>query len=278
MLRSWTERIRIYLHPQQVVLVRQSGLFQRRVSATRLLPAGEDAHGEHQHPWSSALVALETALAQPQWQQARATVILSGEFVRYRLAPWDGRLTAEEQAALLRHRFEEVYGDAMHHWQLSVADAGYGKQSLVCAFDPRLLAALQDAFSRANSGATARLVSVQPLLMTAFNRWRRQIDGHGAWFVLAEQTHLTIALLQDGEWRGIRSKACAPGWEQTLPLLLQREALQLGVEAGTFPVYFYRPGQPSFKPDLPQPVHVLRLPGDAGFAPDGDKNIAAALC
>jgi len=271
-LRSWTERIRIYLHPEQVVMVRQSGLFKCRVTAKKVLPVS--VQGEY--PWSGALAVLETALKQPEWQQARVTVIFSGDFMRYRVAPWDGRLTAEEQEALLRHRFEEVYGDGMHTWRLSVADAGYGKQCLVCAFDPRLMAALQDIFLRSK----ARLVSVKPLLMTAFNRWRRQIKGGGAWLVLAEKSHLTIALLQNGEWRGIRSKACEPGWEDTLGLLLEREALQLGVDAAEFPVYCYRPDKPSLKPSLPaqQPLQVLRLPGCEGFSPDLDKDIGLALC
>lgn len=272
MLRSWTERIRVYLHPEQVILVRQSGLLQRRVTIKKVYPVG--VQGEH--VWSGALTTLEIALKQPEWQQARATVILSGDFTRYRVAPWDGRLTSDEQQALLRHRFEEVYGDEMQNWNLTVADAEYGKQSLACAVDQRLMAALQDTFSRSG----IRLVSVQPWLMTAFNRWRRQIGANAAWLILAEPTRLTIALLQQGEWRGIRSKASAAGWEESLPLLLEREALHLGVEAGKLPVYFHRPDKPSFKPSLTQqqPVQVLRLPNSVGFSPDSDKDIAVALC
>jgi len=271
-LRSWTEHLRIYLHSEQVVLVREVGLIKRRIGAKQTIPV--NVQGEHS--WSGALATLETILNAPEWQHARASVTLSSHFMRYRVVPWDGRLSNEERDALLRHRFEEVYGNEVQGWQLVAAGAGYGKQGLVGAVDARLMTRLQDVFTR----STVQLVSVKPLLMTAFNRWRREIDGRGAWVVLAEQSFLTIGLVQGGEWRSIRSKNYGTGWEETLSLLLEREALHLGVDATTFPVYLWRPDKPFFKPSLSQEqlVQLLRLPVRLGFSPDGDKDYALALC
>lgn len=272
MLRSWIDHLRIYLHPEQVILVRERGLFKRQISAKQTFNV--DIQGEHH--WSGALATLETILKKSEWQHAQTSMTLSDHFMRYRIIPWDAQLTSEEQEALLRHRFEEVYGDELRTWQLVMAGAGYGKQGLVCAVDARLTAGLQAAFSHSK----ARLVSVKPLLMKAFNRWRREIGDRGAWIVLAEKSRLTIALVQHGEWRGIRSKSHGQEWEETLSLLLEREALHLGVNVAEFPVYLWRPDKPTFKPGLlrEQQVQVLRLPVRSGLTPDVDKEFALALC
>lgn len=272
MLHLWIDRVCIYLHPDRVVLVRLSGLFRRRVTVKQVVPV----NGTREYLWSGALLVLEAILKQQEWQHARAQVILSGDLVRYRTAPWDDRLNLEERTVLLHHRFEEVYGESMRTWQVAIADVGYGKQGLACAFDSRLIEDLRETFAR----STLKLISVQPLLMAAFNRWRRQISSQGAWFVFAESSRLTIALIQNGEWQGIRSKTCEPGCESTLELLLEREALHHGIEVATMPIYFIQPDRPTFRPELQQKqvVQVLRLPLRIGFSPEGDRDVAIALC
>lgn len=271
MLRSWTERIRVYLHPEHLVLVREAGVVNKRVVAKQVVAIASPG----EHLWSGVLAALQTSLRQPEWQQARAMVTLSGKFARYRVVPWELRLTQEERIALLRHQYEELYGEDMRGWQLVTAQAGFGKQGLACAIDTRLMAAVQDTFAR----SSVRLTSVRPYLMAAFNQWRRDIGGQGAWLILAEHSLLTIALLQNGEWRGVRSHACASGWETSLELMLAREALHHGVDATRLPVYLFWPERPGFKPDLAwnAPVQLLNLPPRAGYSPQVDRGIAEAL-
>lgn len=270
MSRLWIDRLHVYLHPEQVILVRQAGLFRPKVTAKRVIAVNDSG----EHAWSGALVVLKKLLELPEWQRARVRVSLSSHFVRYRTVPWNGGLSPEERDALLRHRFEEIYGSEMRAWQLVVSESGYGKQGLACAIDSGLMAGVKNCFTH----SSVKLVSVTPVLMSVCNRWRKEIDVHSAWLVLAEQSHFMIALIQNGEWRGIRRKPCQPGWEDSLELLLQREGLQLGVDAAAIPVYCCWPDKPYFKPNLQQSVRILRLPGQDGFSPDGDKDIAIALC
>lgn len=272
MLRSWTERIRVYLHPEQIVLVRETGIFRRRLLAKRTIPveiAGEQI-------WDGALTALQAALRQPEWHKAGITVILSSEFVRFRIAHPDVRLSAVERVALLHHQFEEVYGEAAENWRISVSEGGFDKPGLACAVDPQLMAGLRDACVAAD----ARLVSIKPYLMAAFNCWRRKVDPRGAWLVVAEPSTLTIACLRQGAWHSIRSQRSMPGWENDLELLLAREALQLGMSAETLTVCVFWPERPASKPPLPDKfsLQLLQLPIIQGYSPLADKQMAVALC
>lgn len=272
MLRSWIDRLRIYIHPEQVILVRQSGLFKQKITAKQLITVSETGTPD----WSGALTVLNTTLKQPEWQQASATVILSDSFAKYRIVPWNDNLTEEEKMALLNHQFGQIYGEATRSWQITASDNGFGKPSLVCAIDMRLIEAIQKSISIAG----VRLTSIQPFLMTAFNHWRQKIDSQDAWLVFAEKSHLSIVLIQQGTWRSIRSQHCSQEWENNLETLLTREALQLGVDTARFPIYFFNSEHPHFKLDLPAPfkVQALHLPIIQGYSPQGDQHIAAALC
>lgn len=270
MLRSWTDTLRIYLHPERLVLLREHGWLRPRIVAKHMVPMAPD----NNTIWQGLQALLQTILAQPEWQQARARVTLSSHFVRYRIAPWDERLTEDERTVLLRHQYEEVYGSALRDWQLTISPGSYGRPGMACAADPRLLAVLQTACAH-NS---VRLVSVQPYLMAAYRQWRGDIGASGAWLVFVEQGLLTVALILHGAWHGIRTQATTPGWEQNLAVLLAREALQRGVEAEHVPLYLFWPERPDFKPALAwqAPVRMLNLPSRIGYAPLSDKEMAAA--
>lgn len=272
MLRSWIDRLRIYLHPEQVVIVRQSGLFKRRITAKQVISVNES----DQSVWGGALKALQAALNKPEWQQASAKVILSDSFCKYRITPWNEHLTEAEKTVLLHHQFGEIYGETAKSWQITTSDSGFGKPYLACAVDIRLMEDIQKACT--TSGV--RLTSVQPYLMTAFNRWRHKIESKGAWLIFAEKSQLSISLIQQGAWCKVRTQHCAPGWEESLDSLLAREALPLGIDAAAFPVHFFCTEQPHFKLDLPAPfkVQTLHLPIMHGYSPQGDQHIAAALC
>ncbi len=271
MLRLWTDRVRIYLHPEQVVMVRQSGLLKRRIITKRVIPV--DVAGEL--AWSGALTVLETALKQAEWHNAKATVILSNHFVKYRVALWNASLTEEERIVLLRHQFIAAYGDEVKSWPVAVTDGGYGKSSLACAVDGGLTERLQ----RICAATNVPLMSIQPYLMTAFNCWRQGIDPKGAWFILVEQSYISIAFIQHGVWRVVRGQCYTSNSEIDIELLLVREALQLGVDATGFTVHFFSAESDS-TPNLPDcfKVQVLHMPITHGYLPQDDRHIAAALC
>lgn len=272
MLRSWIDRLRIYLHPEQIIIVRQSGLFKQKTSAKQVITVNQS----DQSLWGGALKALETAIKQPEWQHAGATVILSDNFSKYRIAPWNDQLTEAEKTALLQHQFGEIHGDAAKSWQITTADCGFGKPYLACAVDIRLMQDIQKVCAANN----VRLTSVQPYLMSVFNQCRHKIEPEGAWLIIAEKSHVSIVLIQQGIWRKVRTQACAPGWEKNFDSLLAREALPLGIDAAAFPVHFFYPDQPHFKLDVPPPfkVNTLHLPIMHAYSADSVQHIATGLC
>lgn len=270
MLRSWTDRLQLYVGPGTVSMLRISGPLRPRVIARHAWQA--EATGRDD--WQGALAELAATLQLPEWQQASVQVRLSSSLAPLRLSPWESRLTPGERAAMLRHRYSEIHGEALKHALVAVADVGYGRAGLAAAADPRLIEALQATCG----GRGLRLRTIQPLWMAAFNRWRREIGTGDAWLLLAEPETLTLGLLQGGAWAGIRTQPAVAGWENDLEARLSREAFYHGVEAGAFPLFVMHPQRPAFRPSLPgRTVHPLRVDGLPGFSTEGDRDVALAM-
>jgi hypothetical protein len=81
--------------------------------------------------------------------------------------------------------------------------------------------------------ANARLVSVQPFLVAAFNRMRSGIlstIGSGScWLVIEEPGRLTLAFIQHGVWVAIRSRRSDNRWRAALPEIIERESAFLAL-------------------------------------------------
>src|SRR5207237_6253438 len=73
---------------------------------------------------------------------------------------------------------------------------------LASAVDSGLLAAIRESLQ---GKAAARLISVQPRLMSKFNEWRKSIPDAGAWLVLAEPDRACVALHAEGRWRSVQN-------------------------------------------------------------------------
>jgi hypothetical protein len=146
-------------------------------------------------------------------------VVLSNHFVRYAVIPWsDGLSGPAEEEAYLRHHFGKIHGERAKAWALRASEAPSGAARLASAIDTALLAELRAVFPK---GGRAKLVSVQPALMDAVNRWRGAIPAAGAWLVLAEPERACLALHGDTGWRSVQN---AKGEWLTL---LERERLRL---------------------------------------------------
>lgn len=270
MLRSWTDRLQIYVGPGTVSMLRISGYLRPRVIARQAWQVEATRRDE----WQGAVAQLAANLQLPEWQQASVQVRLSSSLAPLRLSPWESRLTHKERAVMQRHRYSEIHGEAMKHAQVAVSDAGFGRAGLAAAADPRLIEALQATCD----GRGLRLRTIQPLWMSAFNRWRREIGTGDAWLLLVEPETLTLGLLQDGAWAGIRTQPVVAGWESDLEAYLLRESYYHGVEAVAFPLFLMHPQRPAFRPQLPgRTVQTLRLTVLPGFSTEGDRDIALAM-
>lgn len=273
MLLSLRDRIHVYLHPQQVILLRMARGWKRKVTGRLVVPCEARAGESH---WSGAVAALSAALQRPDWQNAQVTVVFSNQFVHFVHGSWGDQIAGrDEREAFIRYRFEEAYGDVAQGWVLRTSESGPDGNWLASGIEQDLIHAVQDVFK----GTSLRLESMQPYLMAALNYWRSSISSQDACFVLVEAGRMSIAIICNGVWLCARGRAVDEGWQDALPSLMEREMLLSGVSARDVPIYLSWPENPGWIPALPEhwTVSVLELPAMDGFAPTSDKACAPAL-
>jgi hypothetical protein len=155
--------------------------------------------------------ALEDFRNQVQALRGRVavTVVLSNHFVRYAVLPGeDSAATPDEELALARFHFTKIHGDRAKGWDVRVSEG------LACAIDAALLEGLKSCLAKTK----AKLVSVQPALMAAYNRARARVPREGAWLVLAERGRTCLARLAARGWASVYN-----GGETDAEALIERE-------------------------------------------------------
>jgi hypothetical protein len=95
-----------------------------------------------------------------------------------------------------------------------------GGARLACAIDASVLERLKTCFPK---GGKARLVSVQPALMAAYNGARDRIPREGAWLLLVEAGRACLARLAAHGWASVHHVAEGE-WER----LIERERSRAG--------------------------------------------------
>ena len=269
----WRDQLNIVLCPDRVVLVRQGRGLRPRVVDKQILRCAPATPGEP--AWAHALAALKNML-EAQKNGADARLILSNHFVRYTVVPWSDELAnEEEQAAFVRHRYTQVYGDACNDWAMLLSNGSAGVPRLASAIDRTLLDAARGIFA----GPKIRLRSLQPYLMAAFNHWRREFANGDAWLALAEPGRLCLALLHQGQWHSVRTRHVGPALSAELPLILDQERLLSGLPDAPAKVFLHVPEDPAFTlaPRSGWSVLPLKLEPRHGFAPSMDAPYSMAM-
>ena len=160
------------LAPDSLALLRVSGGVRPRVSEKRTV-ACDPAAGSQ--PWHGAVAGLQRLTEGTTDANAQVTVVLSNHFARFILVPWsEGLGNPEEETAFVRYCFAKVHGERSKEWDLRLSPTPTGATRIASAIDSSLVQAVRAAFP---ASARARLVSVQPYLMSAYNRWRQDIKG-----------------------------------------------------------------------------------------------------
>jgi hypothetical protein len=226
------DRLVFLLGAAEIRGARFSGGWKPKLVEEKHLPC-DPAFGAE--PWQGAVEALKTV--KPDFP-AKVTVVLANRFVRYAVVPWSGALGgAAEEEAYLRHHFAKIHGERAKAWALRASEAQGGAPRLASAIDRALIDAVKECFP---GKGKAKLVSIQPQLMTRFNEWRGEVPAAGAWLVLAEADRACIALHSGGRWRSVLSGSGA--WLA----LLERERYRLqGGEAGELPSLVLLGGAPT---------------------------------
>jgi hypothetical protein len=183
----------------------------------RLTIALRPVGAEQPEPWSGALEDFRRRVAA-LGRRVGVSVVLSNHFVRYAVLPaQDGSATPEEEVALARFQFARIHGERAKGWEVRVSG------ELACAIDGALLEGIKREFVNKKN---ARLVSIQPFLMSAYNRARRRIPREGAWLLLAEAGRTCLARLAPKGWASVHN-----GRETDADALLERERSRASGEA-----------------------------------------------
>ena len=178
--------------PERLVI----GLSPAEISIGTTKLACDPAFGSE--PWHGALEALKSVEIT---RKSRVSVIVSNHFVRYALVPWsDALATPAEEEAYVRHHFAKVHGERAKDWVLRSSPGARGAARVASAIDRGLIEGIRTALPK---GGKAKLVSVQPQLMSTFNQWRRSIPSSGAWLVMVEPERACVALHAAGGWRTV---------------------------------------------------------------------------
>lgn len=149
-----------------------------------------------------------------------AVVVLSNQFVRWLVAPWQGDvLRKSEREAYCLHLLTAHFGESMQDWQIASQPARYGAHTLLNALPPGLLARLQTLFIE----QCFALGAVYPAWMLSANQalhgMRRQRLPEAGWVVCRESTGLTLACLQQGQWHSIDTLPLETGGPQWPPIV-----------------------------------------------------------
>jgi hypothetical protein len=266
------ERLLIGLAPDAVSLLRVSGGAKPRALDQRTL-ACESSAGE---PWEGAAAALSRIAGEIGKASARVTVILSNHFARYSLVPWnEGLGKADEETAFARYCFAKIHGERSKDWDLRLSPGAPGAARVASAVDAPLIRAVRSAFS-----SRARLVSVQPYLMSAFNRARAQLAGARAWLLLIEPGRTCLARLEQGRWAAVRNARGDADGPQHWTGLLDRERHLAGGDPAAEDVYVH--GARGWKDPATQmdgwTFRNLPRPAVEGLASGDSEAFSLALC
>jgi hypothetical protein len=270
----WRDRLLVSLEPGAVALARLSGVLRPRIVARQSIEC-DSAYGAE--PWQGAVAALAAAVEGLRRERLDATVVLSNHFVRYAVVKPDASLSGpEEQLGLARHQFGRIYGERARGWDVRLSDAPRGAPRLASAVDAALVPAIAACFPREGR---ARLVSVQPYLMSAFNCWRGELPGGDAWLLLVEPERACLALVAGGRWAAVQALRGEYPAPEDWAALLERQQLRAEVEAVPREVRVHAPasGAATALEARGWNLAGLAVPALEGFVPREDARFAMAL-
>jgi hypothetical protein len=101
------------------------------------------------------------------------------------------------------------------------------------------------------------------------------------WFVMAEPESLCLGLVQQGQWRSVRTFKVGSDWLEKLPDLLDREIYLSEVDTSPDKaIYLWAPEhwRAALPKDLELKVYKLQPAVRAGLMADYDEHFAMAMC
>jgi hypothetical protein len=274
-LRLPRDRIVIALSPESLALVRSEGLLRPRFAGSRVVRYTPALGVES---WQAAVESLREIARDLKDIRANVTIVLSNHFVRYTLVPpGEGLDRDEEELAFARYCFAKVHGARSKSWEVRMNTRAGAFERLAGAIDTALLDALHECFP---AEGKLRLVSVQPYLMAAFNRWRRTLELERAWFLLIEPHRFCLGLFEGGRWLSLRNTKAELDSPEDWAEMLEREQHLVDCEELPADAYIHAPhaAQASFPNIKGWSFRNLSLPAIPSLALDEAAPLSMALC
>ncbi|PCJ31866.1 MAG: hypothetical protein COA90_04985 [Gammaproteobacteria bacterium] len=230
MLRHWfsllRDELQVFIQPHRIELLRLKGVRGLRpqwVDAKTISFKREMSTLTLPDDWPRVIKQLSLELKEDRWQASTASVVLSSHFMRYAVVPWMSEIsTTDEWQAYLNHHFVMAYGDVVKSWNLHMDEPQYKNTTFASAMPNTLHTALNDTFSKAK----LPLTTIQPYFIQAVNQL---IEDHttisNGWLIVIENEHLTMSLIEEGEWCMVKSVPLAANIEAQIDMLIEREIM-----------------------------------------------------
>ena len=221
MLPLWADQLSVLMCPDRLLVAQRPRGFRPGPLTTTMVPVPASSEGSA--GWEPAVAQLEALLAaNSQWRGAALRIILSNHFVRYVLVPWSDDLSNEkEHLVLARRHFALTHGPVAKNWTIRMSLDSPGECHVASALDESLV----NRLTLSAKASHVKLMSLEPLLMAGFNRWRQDFREEAQWFVTVESGMLCGALVGRNRWIALRRWRTEDDWASELPLWLSREQL-----------------------------------------------------
>lgn len=174
-------------------------------------------------PWKLGIQRLDIrleALELPENTQISLTI--ASDLVRYVILPGhEIAMSSDEKLGYALASFREIYGAAADSWKISIDDTAPTQPSLACAID----LSMYEAIIELEQKYKLKLKSVQPYLMTTFNKLFSSIKKANASFVIIEQTRMATLFLQNGICQQVYIEKFTNDWQASLEETLSRYQL-----------------------------------------------------
>ncbi|TCV89537.1 hypothetical protein [Sulfurirhabdus autotrophica] len=269
MLPSFRDQLQIGIEPGQITLARIGKGIRRRVLEKHI-----EVYDSHEtEPWIAAFSALKKLLEKQRG--AEAIIVLSNQFVRYVVVPWNDAVSNDEEvAAIAHHRFNQVYGDQASNREVRVSQSAFGAPMLACSMERGLLAGLRIVCQEVG----VHLTVIQPALMSVFNHWCDQVKEESSWFCIIEPGKLLIALYFQGGWHAIQNRHLAGSTVDDLIAVLDRERLLADVADTPQRVFLFSSMHSSYPSKFGNwSITTMKPSAIEGFSPDSAPPFCLAL-
>lgn len=196
----YRDTVWVELGAEQIAVTRRAGWMSRSVSHAQTYPVSTSSEATIAERSRVSLEVLQTALADSRWQAARARVTLTNALVRYCIVPASDQTTGiPEEHSLAQTRLQQVHGTAGPRLEVRLSNPLSGRDQLAAGLDSSLLSELMSLLSRAR----LRVLSIEPLLVHAFNRIRPRIAAQDFMFACVERGMLGLGCVRSGGWQSL---------------------------------------------------------------------------